>query len=222
MKKRGVCGYREAVNWFAISSARAAAFASRRSFPPWPVDKFEARIYNHDYAAVDPDYKAVRPTGNAEMVDQTFGAAKLRHIDYGGGSGLLSQLLAAKSWDSQSYDPFVNKDVDVRSLGEFDLVTAFEVFEHVPDIDALFQDLRSLMKPDGMILFSTLLSDGEIARGRPLSWWYAAPRNGHISLFSSQSMQMCLRRYGFSSASASANLHTAFRQIPLWAKHIFP
>ncbi len=108
----------------------------------WPVDKFEARIYNHDYAAVDPDYKAVRPTGNAEMVDQTFGAAKLRHIDYGGGSGLLSQLLAAKSWDSQSYDPFVNKDVDVRSLGGFDLVTAFEVFEHVPDIDALFQDLR--------------------------------------------------------------------------------
>jgi hypothetical protein len=40
------------------------------------------------------------------------------------------------------------------------------------------------------VLFSTLLSDGEIVRGRPLRWWYAAPRNGHISLFSAQSLRL--------------------------------
>ena len=73
--------------------------------------------------------------------------------------------------------------------GSFDLVTAFEVFEHVPDIDILFTDLQSLVKAEGLILFSTLLSDGEIGRDRPLSWWYASPRNGHISLFSAQSLR---------------------------------
>jgi hypothetical protein len=33
-------------------------------------------------------------------------------------------------------------------------------------------------------MFSTLLSDGNIKLGQKLTWWYASPRNGHISLFS--------------------------------------
>ena len=34
----------------------------------------------------------------------------------------------------------------------------------------------TLARPDALILFSTLLSDGEIARGRPLTWWYVPLR----------------------------------------------
>ncbi len=195
-------------------------FCFAPEFSAWTFQDFEQRIYNADYEQVDPDYKLVRPTANAGMLAGLFAAAKISHLDYGGGSGLLSKQLREKGWDSQTYDPYVDRTVEVRGLGPFDLVTAFEVFEHVPDINVLFDDLQTLVKPDGMILFSTLLSDGEIGRQRPLTWWYASPRNGHISLFSAQSLRLCLNQRGFNFASASANLHLAYKTVPRWAAHL--
>lgn len=186
----------------------------------WDKAEFESRIYNDGYAAVDPDYLHVRPKHNAEMLDASLAGAEIRHIDYGGGSGLLSETLRSKGWNSVSYDPFVNTDQQVTDLGQFDLITAFEVFEHVPDVDALFADLKKLTKPDALIIFSTLLSDGEIARGRPLQWWYASPRNGHISLFSKDSLHCYVQRHGFKLFSFSPVLHVAFRTIPPWAERL--
>ena len=186
----------------------------------WSFEQFEEKIYNGDYVKVDPDYVRERPIGNANLVDQLFGKTKVSHLDYGGGSGVLSETLRQKGWASRSYDPFVDRTVRVADLGRFDLVTAFEVFEHVPDIERLFADLRSLVSDDGILLFSTLLSDGEIRRAQPLRWWYASPRNGHISLFSKESLRLCLDRSGFNSASANANLHVGYRKVPAWAAHL--
>lgn len=197
-------------------------FCFAPEFASWSFRDFEQRIYNDDYEAVDPDYKTRRPEANAGMLDQLFGSTKPTHLDYGGGSGVLSGTLRARGWNSRTYDPFVNRDEQVGGLGTFDLVTAFEVFEHVPDVDVLFADLQALVRPEGLILFSTLLSDGEIVRGRRLTWWYAAPRNGHISLFSAQSLRLCLQQRGFKLASASANLHLAYRNVPPWARHVLP
>lgn len=81
-------------------------------------------------------------------------------------------------------------------------------------------DLRSLLAPEGIVMFGTMLSDGNIAPRQRLTWWYASPRNGHISLFSAQSLRMCLNRRGLNFASASANLHVAYRAIPPWAAHL--
>lgn len=198
--------------------------ACRFCFAPelhrWPVAEFEKRIYNADYAQVDPDYISARPESNAAMLHSLFTAGGISHLDYGGGSGVLSRALVDRGWNSQTYDPFVDPDVQVERLGRFDLVTAFEVFEHVPDIDKLFADLQAVLKPDGLLLFSTLLSDGQIEPGKPLHWWYAAPRNGHISLFSAESMRICMQQHDLNFASASAGLHVAYRQVPTWARHV--
>jgi 2-polyprenyl-3-methyl-5-hydroxy-6-metoxy-1,4-benzoquinol methylase len=103
-------------------------------------------------------------------------AAEISHLDYGGGAGLLSKLMGEKGFRSTSYDPFVNTDTDPATLGAFDLITAFEVFEHASDVNALMANLSALRKPNGIILFSTLASDGQIAPNTRLTWWYAAPR----------------------------------------------
>jgi SAM-dependent methyltransferase len=39
--------------------------------------------------------------------------------------------------------------------GEFDIVTCFEVIEHVPGPDALLCEIRRVLKPDGLLLLST-------------------------------------------------------------------
>jgi hypothetical protein len=81
-------------------------------------------------------------------------------------------------------------------------------------------DLRSLLAPSGLILFSTLLSDGNIHSGQPLDWWYASPRNGHIALFSRQSLAILGQRQGWHLGSFSPGFHFFFTQLPPWAVHI--
>ena len=165
----------------------------------WTLEDFAAKVYNADYVQVDPDYLEARPRGNAQFLDRTFPAvdADIRHLDYGGGNGLLAEILLDRGWQSASYDVFVDREIDIRDFGSFDLITAFEVFEHVPDPARLVADLASLLDEGGLVLFSTLVTDGHIVAGQPLQWWYASPRNGHISLYSRESLTRLGAAAGF-------------------------
>jgi SAM-dependent methyltransferase len=190
----------------------------------WTPAEFETRIYNQDYIQVDPEFIEHRPREFAKSLQQLFGdhRAGFTHLDYGGGNGLLSRLLNEAGWTSRSYDPFVNHDVDPAQIGKFDLITAFEVFEHVPDPQALMSALRALLAPGGVVYFSTQLSDGHIAPGQRLNWWYAAPRNGHISLFSKAALQHLAQHHGFSLASNWVCFHALFTSKPAWAGRLIP
>lgn len=188
----------------------------------WKPDEFEKRIYNDEYILIDPDSIEIRPRTNAQNLIATFGARahQIRHLDYGGGNGLLAKVLEESNWQSTSYDPMVDRTVRVEQLGRFDLITAFEVFEHVPDVPGLMSNLRSLLSPNGVILFSTLLSDGNIRSNQRLSWWYASPRNGHISLFSRNSLAILARNNGLSFGSFSVGFHSFFTKVPSWAEAV--
>lgn len=185
----------------------------------WPRDDFAAKIYNADYTRVDPDHDHARPQANAAYLRGLLGAqaAAIRHLDYGGGNGLLSRLLVDAGWNSTSYDPYYDDAPDIAALPRFDLITAFEVFEHVPDVQALMTDLNALLEPDGVILFSTMVSDGHIPASGALTWWYAAPRNGHISLYSRDSLYFLAAAKGMHFGSYSPNLHVFWRTVPAWA-----
>ena len=197
-------------------------FCFAPEFSSWRLEDFEARIYNDDYVQVDPDYLDARPRANAGSLLSTFGnrGPAIRHLDYGGGSGLLSKTLREAGWRSASYDPFVDREVRPRQLGAFELITAYEVFEHVPDVRQLITNLSQLLAADGIVLFSTLLSDGNLHAAQRLTWWYAAPRNGHISLFSGKSLALLGASERFKFGSFSTNLHVYWRRVPPWAAHI--
>jgi len=188
----------------------------------WNLDEFADRVYNDEYILVDPDYVESRPKAFAASLQRLFGdhIAHLKHLDYGGGNGILVKTLKDYGWESVSYDPFEDRGVDPARLGDFNLVTAIEVFEHVPDVDKLMSDLRSLLSPGGLIMFTTLLSDGSIVRNQRISWWYASPRNGHISLFSRNSLERLAQKNGFKFFSFSPGTHAFFNDVPSWASHI--
>lgn len=190
----------------------------------WSHAEFAEKIYNESYPLVDPDCIELRPLANAESLNRLLGdkALFLRHLDYGGGNGLLSKTLCKNGWNSESYDPFVDKSSSSNDRGLFDLITAYEVFEHAPDPRGLMADLSCLLKPDGVVLFSTLISDGALGVNGSLSWWYASPRNGHISLFSRQSLGVLAAANGFSFSSFSDGFHCMWRKRPAWAVEIIP
>ena len=197
-------------------------FTFAPEFAKWSEKDFLEKIYNDKYIEIDPDYLEVRPQASSQFLKQMFPdqKASIRHLDYGGGNGKLSQLLRQDGWDSETYDPFPSSDTRLADLGKFNLITAFEVFEHVPDVTELMQNLTQLMAADCLVLFSTLVSDGNIKANTRITWWYASPRNGHISLFSKQSLLLLANKYQLNVGSFSDGLHCYWTQVPHWAKHL--
>lgn len=206
--------------YYAICSNCRFCFAPELT--KWTPGQFKEQIYNDQYIAIDPEYRDARPRLCAEHLMAIFGeqADQIRHLDYGGGNGLLSRLLCEADWTSMSYDPHDRRSATLDGASRFDLITAFEVFEHASDIHQVMTELRGLLTPNGLIVFSTTLSDGNILEHRRLDWWYASPRNGHISLFSRHSLAILARRYKLNFASFTSDLHVFCGDIPPWATHI--
>jgi hypothetical protein len=188
-------------------------------FRQWADSDFLNHIYNEDYVHVDPDYLSARPQNNAHLLAQLLGKerGRIRHLDYGGGNGALSALLAQQDWNTASFDPFPGDGTTAESLGKFNLITSFEVFEHVPDPDSLMANLRTLMDEQCLVLFSTVVSDGNIRPDGRLTWWYASPRNGHISLFSTRSLALLAERHGLNFHSFGPTTHCFYNVMPAWA-----
>ncbi|WP_432378466.1 class I SAM-dependent methyltransferase [Duganella sp. P38] len=197
-------------------------FVLAPEFGRWSEQDFQQHVYNERYVEIDPDYVSARPLGNADFLQQLFGeqSAEIRHQDYGGGSGVLSDKLSERGWNSSSFDPFPRSERTVGDLGKFNLVTAFEVFEHVPDVNELMDNITALMEDECVVIFSTLLSDGNIEPNKRLTWWYAAPRNGHISLFSKQSLIKLAEQRGLQFGSFNGGLHCIFNRLPRWASKL--
>jgi SAM-dependent methyltransferase len=178
----------------------------------WSDSDFQRNIYNGDYVLADPPFIYDRPARNAAMISDMVGAFReeLTILDWGGGNGLMAQMLAGLGYRNViSYDPFYGDNPLTPGL-PFDLVTCFEVIEHVPDQRTLFADIASHVAPDGALLFSTLVQPADIHELR-LGWWYARPRNGHIRLHSRKSLELCLSREGLRLKSLSDEMHVAFR-----------
>lgn len=198
-------------------------FCFAPEFKKWTFKEFTDKIYNEDYIFVDPDYLKLRPESNAKNIIKRFENVyeDIRHLDYGGGNKVLTTYLIKYKWNSSSYDPFIDKTINIKELGKYDLISAFEVFEHVPDVNIMMDELSILLKDDGAILFSTLLSDGNIEKNKALTWWYASPRNGHISLYSKDSLVSLAKKYNYNIGSFNRGLHLFYKEIPVWAKHLF-
>ena len=198
------------------------SFIFAPEFANWTEIDFLEKIYNDQYIEIDPDYLETRPKANFQTLKQLFSKQKklIKHLDYGGGNGKLSILLKQDGWDSETYDPFPSNNKLLSDLGKYNLITAFEVFEHVPDINLLMKNLTEIMTSDCLVLFSTLVSDGNIKKNRRIDWWYASPRNGHINLFSKQSLMLLGSKNALSFSSFSNGFHCYSNQVPHWANHI--
>ncbi len=197
-------------------------FVFAPEFRNWEDCTFLEKIYNKDYLTVDPDYTSIRPKNNFDLLTHLFGPNKahIKHLDYGGGNGLLSNLLKQNGWETNFYDPFPKKSKNIIDLEKANLITAFEVFEHVPTPITLMDNLLTLLSEDGIVLFSTLVTDGNIKKNERINWWYAAPRNGHISLFSRKSLELLCSQYHLKFGSFNNGLHFFSKSFPKWASHL--
>lgn len=93
---------------------------------------------------------------------------------------------------------------------------------YVPDPRKPLDDLAKMLDDDGLLFFSTELSDGRVQRHRRIDGWYVSPRNGHISIYSRESLRRLAERAGFRCFTLLDSLHVFWRNTPAWAAHILP
>ncbi len=200
---------------------RTCGYLFAPMFQDWTRERFLERIYNDDYIAVDPDYTEGRPQQNRGDLNTMFGPHKglFSHLDFGGGDGHLSRLLREDGWDSSSWDPFFDPGSSLDGR-KFDLITAFEVFEHAPDPHAMMRQLTSAAHEGTFIYFSTFVHDKAVRLNERINWWYVGPRNGHVGVFSRHSLGLLGDRFGYRHGSFTDYQHCYCREPPEWAQHL--
>lgn len=78
----------------------------------------------------------------------------------------------------------------------FDVVTSWDVIEHLEDPLGALTRLRELLKPGGCLFLSTPDAGSGMAKLLGSRWYYLDPIQ-HLNLFSFKNLSLCLQRSGF-------------------------
>lgn len=137
-----------------------------------------------------------------------------RFVDYGGGYGMLVRMMRDQGFDFYRQDTHCANlhansfDIDDIPPFKAELLTAFEVFEHL--IDPV-SELEKMLTLGNAILFSTTIQPTENVK--PESWWYFIPETGqHLSLYSRKSLYALANRLGLNYNWSGNNLHLLSRK----------
>lgn len=186
----------------------SCGFVFSTHFDELTATEMAAKIYNDDYVLVDPEFQFVRPHRTAAQLARIspYARGNISVLDFGGGRGELARLLREQGFQhADFYDPFFG-DAAVPER-RYDLVTAFEVFEHTTDPLGTAAQAASFLSAGGFLLFSTLLQP----RAALPSWWYIAPRNGHISIHTRASLLAIATGLNLHYMPIDAGLHIFHR-----------
>lgn len=184
-------------------------FLCTYNFDHWTKQDFLDNIYNEDYIKVDPEYAGVRPHRVAKWFMNYEHNKDLSILDFGAGNSSFAEYIKQHGYKAESYDPMWEINVPQEWYNnKFDLITAFEVFEHTPDPKGTVLQILLLLKITGKVLFSTMVTES----AKPLNekWWYLCPRGGHISHHSYKSLKELFRPYGLTVEHINEGMHLAY------------
>ena len=88
-------------------------------------------------------------------------------------------------------------------MKQYELLTAFEVFEHLVDP---IKDIAAMLEYSSNLLFSTLIVPKQV--GAAEDWWYFGPDHGqHIAFYSIASLEVIAKRFGLHLATDGIGNH---------------
>jgi 2-polyprenyl-3-methyl-5-hydroxy-6-metoxy-1,4-benzoquinol methylase len=172
--------------------------------------KYETGGYYNDENLTVPEFI----TRRLEEIVESFAPYRLTNklLDIGCGAGSL--LMAAKKagWEAEGVEvshPTVehlrNNGLKVFSgdlkeaafpTGNFDVVTAAELIEHVSDPSSLVEEIGRILRPGGVFWATSPHAKGASARVLKLKWSTVSPPE-HLHLFSTGGLRKLLMSHGF-------------------------
>lgn len=160
-------------------------------------------LFKHEYELARQQLKVVRKYCSAGSL-----------LDIGCGAGFFLSLARQHNYvctglelsdDSarigrEKFKLSVYKDVQDIQGSRFDIITLFDVIEHVLDPNRLLTEAVSLLKPDGLLIISTPMHDGLFPKvtywaSKIIHHWPHPTPPYHLFQFSKKSMGLLLSRH---------------------------
>lgn len=212
----------DAARWTVFKcSACELGFLNPR--PTWR--ELEA-YYSAHYAAYSPSHGA--QASDEDVIAKARWDGHFRHIpipegkrllDVGCGGGYFLRIcsklgakvqgvepskIAAEQARHQGFPVFNGMLDDFASAERFDIITANQVLEHVPDPVFTLRKMKSLLAPGGMIWLA--VPNGDCVWARKLGWcWDGADLPFHLLHFGPRSLAVAAERAGMKVARLYTN-----------------
>lgn len=184
--------------------------------PYWLAEAYSSAIANLDVGLVLRNLNMVKVV---EPVINNFFDHKKEFLDFAGGYGLFTRLMRDKGFDFYNTDKFCQNVfaqyfdlADEPHPDKFEMLTAFEVFEHLNDP---MQEIAELFKYSDNILFSTEIVP-DISNIKSVDdWWYFVPEIGqHVAFYTIEALEYIAQKN-------DTNLYSNGRSVHLFSKKVF-
>jgi len=159
--------------------------------PYWITELYnDNNLTNEDFGA---GYRIFRNQEKVFILSKILGLKK--GLDWGGGDGILCRLLRDYCLDFYTIDKFTNSSYAVefiiRDYSSLDLITSFEVFEH---LDKPKEDIDFLFNLNAKAIFI----QSKLYKNQNEDWDYLHPKHGeHVFFYSKIALELIAKKYNY-------------------------
>ena len=167
--------------------------------------------YSSPMTAVDmgPLHRCIEQARPARMLMEVLYRGRGRGLDFGAGYGLFVRRMRDLGYQFFWHDTHCPNlfargfEGDLKESEHYQMITAFEVMEHLVSPNAL---LKSILSSSDSFLFSTMLLPEPFPSFD--EWWYFGPEHGqHVSFYSRRTLRRLAETMGKRFVTNGFNLH---------------
>jgi 2-polyprenyl-3-methyl-5-hydroxy-6-metoxy-1,4-benzoquinol methylase len=175
--------------------------------PYWLEEAYQSAITKLDVGLVHRNVHLADLTGKLLLKSFNY---KQDFLDYAGGYGLFTRMMRDKGFNFYHTDRFCqNLFAEYFDLNQpstvtyFELVTAFEVFEHLANP---LEEIGEILQFSDNVLFTTEIRPNGIASFK--EWYYISAETGqHVSFYSLDSLKYLAEYFGRNFYTNGTNTH---------------
>lgn len=174
--------------------------------PQWLDEAYSSAITRSDIGLIRRNFATAQST---KALILAMYDCQAKFVDYGGGYGMFTRILRDNGFDYYRTDRYCTNlfaqgfEAEGTGEGTYELLTAFEVFEHL--VNPL-DEIQQMLRYSSNLFFSTWLVPTPVpALGK---WWYYGLEHGqHVALYTRQSLAHIARQLDLNFYTNGSSLH---------------